>query len=83
MRVFGIAVTPPLYYIMSMSVAQVELMACDVAVSNFRRSEDRKDGFASPERKELEEAAEKWRRKYGDGGDASVAFDASKWKVEH
>lgn len=83
MRVFGIAVTPPLYHIMSMSVAQVELMACDVAVSDYRRSKDKKDGFASPERKELEEAAEKWRRKYGDGADTNVAFDASKWKVEH
>lgn len=48
-----------------MSIAQIELMTTDVPVVNTGTGESEKK---SPRRESLEEAARKWKEKYGDGG---------------
>jgi hypothetical protein len=81
MRIFGIAVTPPLYYIMNnMTIAQVELMASDVAVVNTKMQKDKKEKFQSPKRKALEDAARRWKEKYSNKTNEGIEFDGTKWK---
>lgn len=65
-----------------MTIAQVELMASDVAVLNTRNPKEKnKDGFTSPDKEALEEAAKRWQEKYGNGnGQSNLSFDSSMWK---
>ena len=86
LRVFGIPVTPPGYYLnCAMTLAQVELMAIDVSVVDYGdMSKSKKSVPKNPfERlKEMEAegvdtdkvktAADKWRAKYSNGGGVKI-----------
>ncbi len=84
LRIFGIAITPPLYYVMNnMTIAQVELMASDVAVLNTRKPKEKnKDGFTNPDKAELEDAVKRWQEKYGKNGENkdALSFNSEMWK---
>lgn len=66
-----------------MTIAQVELMASDVAVLNTRKPKEKnKDGFTNPDKAELEDAVKRWQEKYGKNGENkdALSFNSEMWK---
>jgi Zn-finger nucleic acid-binding protein len=85
MRIFGIAVTPPLYGLnWLLSAAQVELLAIDtcVLVTNHdsKTSGKSKDGkpqpkaFKSPSLSRIEEVIRRWKAKYEGRENEKIQF---------
>lgn len=64
----GIPITPPFYYLMSMPVAQTELMAIDQSIVVYPKTDKvemaggKSRTFARPEQESLDEANDHWER---------------------
>lgn len=64
----GIPVTPPFYYLMSMPVAQTELMAIDQSIVVYPKTDKveiaggKSRTFTRPEQESLDEANDHWAR---------------------
>lgn len=62
----GIPITPPFYYLMSMPVAQVELMAIDQSIIVYPKTDEiemgdgKKRVFSRPTRDDLDETNRWW-----------------------
>lgn len=66
MRFLGIPITPPFYYLLSMSCRQVELMCADRAVTVYPKTDTVKDSkgkerkFNRPSSRSMNEARERF-----------------------
>lgn len=64
-------VTPPFYYLWSMSIAQIELMCADCSVTVYPKTKDGggkgKREFKDMSADEIESKRKEWEERYGGG----------------
>ncbi len=64
-------VTPPFYYLWSMSIAQIELMCADCSVTVYSKTKDGggkgKREFKDMSADEIESKRKEWEERYGGG----------------
>lgn len=90
LRIFGIPISSPGYYMNDgLTIAQVELMAMDVSVTDYGESSskgtkedplEKLNTMSEADSESVVSAAEKWNEKYGNG--QKVTLDLSAYGIE-